>query len=81
MKQFADVLTLTYKKAVFINVTVTPYIINNEAAFYRMLMKANGNQPLFSQKTTMERAGVKDLEQELEESNVEMEKKAGNELL
>ncbi len=60
---------------------ITPYIINNEAAFYRMLMEVNGNQPLFSQKTTMERAGVKDVEQELEEINVEMEKKAGNELL
>lgn len=60
---------------------ITPYIINNEAAFYRMLMEVNGNQPLFSQKTTMERAGVKDVEQELEEISVEMEKKAGNDLL
>ena len=60
---------------------ITPYIINNEAKFYEMLMTVNGNQPLFSQKTTMERAGVKDVEQELEEINVEMEKKAGNELL
>lgn len=60
---------------------ITPYIINNEAKFYEMLMTVNGNQPLFSQKTTMERAGVKDVEQELEEINSEMEKKAGNDLL
>lgn len=60
---------------------ITPYIINNEAKFYEMLMTANGNQPLFSQKSTMERAGVKDVEQELEEINSEMEKKAGNDLL
>jgi len=60
---------------------ITPYIINNEAKFYEMLMTVNGNQPLFSQKTTMERAGVKDVDQELEEINSEMEKKAGNEIL
>ncbi len=60
---------------------ITPYIINNEAKFYEMLMTVNGNQPLFSQKTTMERAGVKDVEQELEEINSEMEKKAGKDLL
>ncbi|KAA0126462.1 phage portal protein [Chryseobacterium sp. SN22] len=60
---------------------ITPYIINNEAKFYEMLMTVNGNQPLFSQKTTMERAGVKDVEQELEEISAEMEKKASNDLI
>ncbi|WP_278380526.1 hypothetical protein [Chryseobacterium arthrosphaerae] len=31
-------------------------IINNEAKFYEMLMSVNGNQPLFSQKATMEKS-------------------------
>lgn len=60
---------------------ITPYIINNEAKFYEMLMTVNGNQPLFSQKSTMERAGVKDVDQEYEEINAEMEKKAGTDIL
>ncbi|ASK29743.1 portal protein [Chryseobacterium sp. T16E-39] len=60
---------------------ITPYIINNEAKFYEMLMTVNGNQPLFSQKSTMERAGVKNVDEEIAEINSEMEKKAGNDLL
>ncbi|WP_278352948.1 hypothetical protein [Chryseobacterium gleum] len=35
---------------------ITPYIINNEAKFYEMLLSVNGNQPLFSQKAIMEKA-------------------------
>ncbi|GEJ44023.1 hypothetical protein CRS_06310 [Chryseobacterium sp. ON_d1] len=46
---------------------ITPYIINNEAKFYEMLMAVNGNQPLFSQKATMEKAGIKDVDKMQEE--------------
>lgn len=46
---------------------ITPYIINNEAKFYEMLMSVNGNQPLFSQKATMEKAGIKDVDKMQEE--------------
>lgn len=60
---------------------ITPYIINNEAKFYEMLMAVNGNQPLFSQKTTMERAGVKDVDQEIQEINSETEKRASTNLI
>ena len=60
---------------------ITPYIINNVAKFYEMLMTVNGNQPLKSQKTTMEEAGIKNVDEEIEQINSEMEKKAGNDLL
>ena len=60
---------------------ITPYIINNEAKFYEMLMTVNGNQPLFSQKSTMERAGVKDVEQEYDEIKKEQELKMSSDLL
>ena len=48
---------------------ITPYIINNEAKFCEMLMSANGNQPLFSQKSTMEKAGIKNVDKMQEEIN------------
>lgn len=60
---------------------ITPYIINNQAKFYEMLMTINGNQPLFSQKSTMEMAGVKDVEQEMKDVDSESEKRMSKELL
>lgn len=60
---------------------ITPYIINNEAKFYEMLMTVNGNQPLFSQKSTMERAGVKDVEQEMADIDSDLEKRMSNDLV
>ncbi|UTX49289.1 hypothetical protein [Chryseobacterium sp. MA9] len=48
---------------------ITPYIINNEAKFCEMLMSVNGNQPLFSQKSTMEKAGIKNVDKMQEEIN------------
>lgn len=46
---------------------ITPYIINNEAQLWRDLMEVNGGKPLFSQKATMEKAGVKDVDKMQEE--------------
>jgi len=60
---------------------ITPYIINNVAKFYEMLMTVNGNQPLFSQKSTMEQAGVKNVDEEIEQINSEMESRMSKELI
>jgi len=60
---------------------ITPYIINNMAKFYEMLMTINGNQPLFSQRTTMEQAGVKNVDEEIEQIKSEQELKMSNDLI
>lgn len=60
---------------------ITPYIINNQAQMWRDLMEVNGGQPLFSQRTTMEKAGVKDVDQEIAEINAETERKASADIL
>ena len=60
---------------------ITPYIINNEAKLWQDLMSVNGNQPLFSQKATIEMAGVKDADKMIEEISAEREVRAGNELM
>ncbi len=60
---------------------ITPYIINNEAKLWQDLMAVNGNQPLFSQKATIEMAGVKDADKMIEEISAEREVRAGNELI
>ena len=60
---------------------ITPYIINNEAKLWMDLMAVNGNQPLFSQKATIEMAGVKDADKMIEEISAEREVRAGNELI
>lgn len=56
---------------------ITPFVINNEAEFLRFLMEANGNKPIYSQKHTMERAGVKNpdemMKQISEEDNYKTE--------
>jgi|GEM_PF-7041658 len=47
-------IVIIRKQALFRNsdleveLVITFYINNKEAAFYRMLMEVNGNQPLFS---------------------------------
>ena len=64
---------------------ITPFVINNEAEFIRFLMEANGNKPIYSQKHTMERAGVKDPEtmmQEIEDEQLQAtEKQNGKQFL
>ena len=60
---------------------ITPYIINNEAKLWQDLMAVNGNQPLFSQKATIEMAGVKDADKMIEEISAERELRTGNELI
>ena len=38
---------------------VTPFVINNDADFIRSLMEANGGKPIYSQEYSMQKAGIK----------------------
>lgn len=38
---------------------VTPFVINNDADFIRFLMEANGGKPIYSQEYSMQKAGIK----------------------
>lgn len=63
IKAFLQLMNTGFRgKELDVEPVITPYIINNEAKFYEMLMSVNGNQPLFSQKATMEKAGIKDVD-------------------
>ncbi|MBL3549153.1 hypothetical protein [Chryseobacterium sp. KMC2] len=46
--------------------------LNKEAKLFEMLISVNGNQPLFSQKATMEKAGIKDVDKMQEEIKKEI---------
>ncbi|NML70053.1 phage portal protein [Chryseobacterium sp. RP-3-3] len=60
---------------------ITPYIINNHAQFLRDLMEQNGGLPLKSQRSTMEEAGIKDIDSEIEQIKADQEFKMSNDLL
>lgn len=60
---------------------ITPYIINNQAQFLRDLMEQNGGLPLKSQRTTMEEAGIKDVDSEIEQIKADQELKMSNDLI
>ena len=60
---------------------ITPFVVNNAAAFLRMLMEANGNQPIYSQRYAMEMAGVEDVDKMQQQLNEEQEKKASTQIL
>lgn len=62
------------KQELDVEPVITPFVVNNEAEVVRFLMEANGNKPVFSQKHTMQRAGVKNPEemiQEIEEEEMQ----------
>lgn len=66
------------KEELDVEPVITPFVINNEAEFIRFLMEANGNKPIYSQKHTMERAGVKNPEmmmQEIEDEQLQATEK------
>lgn len=74
IKSFLQLMNVGFRgKDLDIEPVITPYIINNDAAFYRTLMEINGNQPLISQKESMERAGIKDSEAMMSEIQAEKE--------
>ena len=82
MKSFLQLMNTSFKNAdLDAEPVITPYIINNQAQMWRDLMEVNGGQPLFSQRTTMEKAGVKDVDNEIKEINAEMERKASADIL
>lgn len=68
VKSFLQLMNTSFReKDLDAKPIITLYIINNEAQFYEMLMSVNGNQPLFSQKATMEKVGIKDVDKMQEE--------------
>lgn len=77
VKSFLQLMNVAFRNSdLNAEPVITPYIINNMAKFYEMLMTINGNQPLFSQRTTMEQAGVKDVDAEQQQIQQEQENKA-----
>ena len=82
VKSFVQLMNTSFRSSdLDAEPVITPYIINNVAKFYEMLMTVNGNQPLFSQKSTMEHAGVKNVDEEIEQINSEMEKRNAVDIL
>lgn len=73
MNSFFQLMNTSFRNSdLDAELVIIPYIINNEAKFYEMLMSVNGNQPLFSQRTTMEKAGIKDVDKMQVEIKKEM---------
>lgn len=50
-------------KELDIEPVITPFVINNEAEFIRFLMEANGNKPIYSQEHSMQKAGIKNVQE------------------
>ncbi|QNS40209.1 phage portal protein [Chryseobacterium manosquense] len=74
VKSFLQLMNVGFRNSdLNVEPVITPYIINNDAKFYEMLMTINGNQPLFSQKATMEKAGIKDVDKMMDELKEESE--------
>lgn len=74
IKSFLQLMNASFRNSdLDVEPVITPYIINNDAKFYEMLMAINDNQPLFSQKATMEKAGIKDVDKMLKEIREESE--------
>lgn len=73
VKSFLQLMNASFRNSdLDVEPVITPYIINNDAKFYEMLMTINGSQPLFSQRATMEKAGIKDtdkMQKEIEEES------------
>lgn len=63
VKSFLQLMNTSFRgKDLDAKPIITPYIINNEAKFLEMLMSVNGGKPLYSQKATMEKAGIKEVD-------------------
>ncbi|MGV4405268.1 phage portal protein [Ornithobacterium rhinotracheale] len=74
VSSFLELMNPRFKEAVKtleITPIVTPYDIENDSEMVETLMTANGNKPLISQKTAMQKYGVKDTEAELEQISKE----------
>lgn len=72
VKSFLQLMNTSFRgKDLDAKPIITPYIINNEAKFLEMLMSINGGKPLYSQRATMEKAGIKDPDKMQAEINKE----------
>lgn len=62
IKSFLQTMSSTsFKgKELVLTPVITPYVVNNDAEFFKTLMEINDNQPLISQEESMRRAGIKD---------------------
>lgn len=58
---------------------ITPYIVNNDADFYKMVMDINGNQPIWSHEESMRRANIKDPTAMIAQINKENKVRSENE--
>lgn len=82
IKSFLQLMNVGFRNSdLDVEPVITPYIINNDAKFYQMLMEINGGQPLFSQKATMEKAGIKDVDKMMDELKEEQEMKMSADLI
>jgi len=82
VKSFLQLMNTTFRNSdLDAEPVITPYIINNQAQMFRDLMEQNGGQPIKSQRTTMEEAGIKDVDSEIEQIKKEQELKMSNDLL
>lgn len=82
VKSFLQLMNASFRNSdLDVEPVITPYIINNDAKFYQMLMEINGGQPLFSQKATMEKAGIKDVDKMMKEIKEEQEMKMSADLI
>lgn len=48
------------KESLALTPIVTPYVIDDDVEFFKMLMEINGGEPIISQAESMRRAGIKD---------------------
>lgn len=70
ISSFLELMNPRFKEAIQtleITPIVTPYDIENESEMVETLMTANGNKPLISQKTAMQKFGIKDTDAEFEQ--------------
>ena len=72
VKSFLQKMNIQFKSSeLVLTPIVTPFVVNNDSEFIKMLMEANGNQPLISQEESMRRFGIKDPNAMIEQINGE----------
>lgn len=80
VKSFLQMMSGSLKdKELALSPIITPYVVNNDAEFFKTLMEINENQPLVSQEESMRRAGVKDPKKMIEDIKKERTSRQENE--
>lgn len=63
IKSFLQIMNPAFlNKELSLTPVITPYVVNNDMEFFKMLMEMNGGEPLISQEESMRRAGIKEPE-------------------